>query len=145
MPRFKLMVMMPPYMQAASVDINRMRSRFIKLMTILWKSYSKLIIGKSCPVFGSFTSDGKIIPSSELSQIACLDPDICIEKLNLPPLDLAALAQATNLNESIVLQILKTIIKSIKVILNSKFFQTIKLTLAGPSFLTISKGSVMIE
>ena len=40
---------------------------------------------------------------------------------------------------------LKTIIKSIKVILNSKFFQTIKLTLAGPSFLTISKGSVMIE
>ena len=45
-----------------------MRSGYIKYMFAVWGAYGKAVIGTTCPVMGTFTSDGKLYPSVELAE-----------------------------------------------------------------------------
>jgi hypothetical protein len=46
-----------------------MRTYYIKMILSVWKSYSSHVFNTTCPVFGTFTKEGDIIPSSELAEI----------------------------------------------------------------------------
>lgn len=70
LPRHTIVQAMPVSLQVESTEINRMRSHYIKMIHSVWKSYSKNLFGSTCPIFGSFTADGDIIPSQELCDIA---------------------------------------------------------------------------
>lgn len=41
MPKYKLLPLMPVEMQAESIDVNRMRSKYITQIHNVWKAYSK--------------------------------------------------------------------------------------------------------
>jgi len=64
---------MPVSLQVESIEINRMRSHFIKIILNVWRSYARNVFGTTCPVFGSFTNEGDLIPSPELAELACLE------------------------------------------------------------------------
>ena len=68
LPKHILTILMPSELQADSVDINRMRSCYIKTMLTVWKLYGRAVIGTTCPVFGTFTQEGEILPSNELAE-----------------------------------------------------------------------------
>lgn len=70
MPRHAMLHSMPVSLQVESIEINRMRSHYIKMIMAVWRSYSKNVFGTTCPVFGSFTKEGELIPSPELVELA---------------------------------------------------------------------------
>jgi hypothetical protein len=41
----------------------------------VWKVYSKFIFGSTCPIFGTFTNSGEIIPGPELCEACSYEPD----------------------------------------------------------------------
>lgn len=63
MPRHAILHAMPVSLQVESIEINRMRSHYIKIIMAVWRSYCKHVFGATCPVFGSFTKQGELIPS----------------------------------------------------------------------------------
>ena len=70
LPRHTIVQAMPVSLQVESTEINRMRSHYIKMILGVWKSYCRHLFGNTCPCFGSFTTEGDIIPSQELCEIA---------------------------------------------------------------------------
>jgi hypothetical protein len=40
------------------------------MIIAVWKSYCSHVFGTTCPVFGSFTKEGEIMPSAELADVA---------------------------------------------------------------------------
>ena len=64
---------MPISLQVESTEINRMRSHYIKMIIAVWKSYARNVFGYTCPVFGSYTLDGDLIPSVELAEIVGIE------------------------------------------------------------------------
>lgn len=107
LPRHMLMQLVPSNLQQDSVDVNRMRSYYIKTMIITWKAYGKAVIGTTCPVFGIFLQDGRIFPSIDLADAAGIAPDPEAETVNAPKLQLTSIADEARISESLVLQILK--------------------------------------
>ena len=93
MPRHTIVQAMPVSLQVESTEINRMRSHYIKMIHSVWRAYSKLLFGSTCPVFGSFTEDGDIIPSAELCEIAGIEQDEKPDKDLYPSLNIVALAK----------------------------------------------------
>lgn len=73
LPRHTIMQAMPVSLQVESAEINRMRSHYIKMILAVWRSYSRNVFGSTCPVFGSYTKDGDLIPSAEMAEIVGLD------------------------------------------------------------------------
>ncbi len=63
LPRHTLMQSMPASLQMESTEINRMRSHYIKMALYVWRSYTKHVFGTTCPIFGTYTSEGIIYPS----------------------------------------------------------------------------------
>lgn len=61
---------MPVSLQLESTEINRMRSHYIKIVLSVWRSYARNCFGTTCPIFGSYTKDGNIWPSSELAELS---------------------------------------------------------------------------
>lgn len=61
---------MPVDLQVGSIDLNRMRSQYIRLMQQLWQQYTKVIFNSTCPLFGSYTAEGHLLPTQELCDIA---------------------------------------------------------------------------
>jgi hypothetical protein len=64
---------MPVNLQVESAEINRMRSHYIKIIIAVWRSYARNVFGYSCPVFGSYTKDGELIPSSEMAEVVGIE------------------------------------------------------------------------
>lgn len=60
---------MPSYLKVESIEINRMRSHYIKMMTLVWKSYARNCIGTSCNILGTFANENLFIPTTELASI----------------------------------------------------------------------------
>jgi hypothetical protein len=50
-----------------------MRSHYIKMILAVWRSYARNVFGYTCPVFGTYTKDGDLYPSSELAEIVGLE------------------------------------------------------------------------
>lgn len=73
MPRHTIVQAMPVSLQVESTEINRMRSHYIKMILAVWRAYSKHVFGTTCPVFGSFTTDGDLTPSPELCELAGIE------------------------------------------------------------------------
>ena len=102
LPRHALLHAMPVSMQVDSTEVNRLRSHYIKIIVAVWRLYCKQLFGRTCPVFGSFTKDGELIPSPELAdwcQLECEErPDI--EKY--PAINFAVLAKDARTTETVV-------------------------------------------
>lgn len=128
-PKSKLLPLMPVDMQSASIDQNRMKSKYITLMMATWKSYSKNVTGHTCPVFGTFTEYNQILPSKDLSDICEVEHTVNQSEIDkYPTLDLALVAREAGWGtHDTVLQVLKLILLTMKYIFNKKWFQTIKL------------------
>ena len=61
--------MVPTNMQSDSVDVNRMRSCYIKTIITVWQKYGKAVTsGISCPVFGTYTAEGEVLLSRDLAE-----------------------------------------------------------------------------
>jgi len=73
LPRHTIVQAMPISLQVESTEINRMRSHYIKMIIAVWKSYARNVFGYTCPVFGSYTLDGDLIPSVELAEIVGIE------------------------------------------------------------------------
>jgi hypothetical protein len=61
LPRHSMLHAMPVSMQTDSIEVNRLRSHYIKMIASVWRVYVKYAFGTTCPVFGSFTQDGDLI------------------------------------------------------------------------------------
>ena len=122
MPRHSIVQAMPVSLQVESTEINRMRTHYIKMIAGVWKSYSKSLFGNTCPVFGSFTEDGDIIPSSELCEIAGVEQIELPDREKYPPLNIGQLAKQTNSSEAIVMSILKLIMATCKSVIYKRWF-----------------------
>lgn len=146
-PKHKLLPLMPVELMTESCDLNRLRSKYIILMTSVWKSYSKLVFGATCPVFGSFTPSGEILPSLELSDLCQVDVDLNhFDTQKFPKLDLNLVARDAGWgNQETVLQVLKLILQTIRYIFNKKWFQTIKLQFSSTRHLVLQKGHLVLE
>jgi hypothetical protein len=64
---------MPISLQVESAEINRMRSHYIKIIIAVWRSYARNVFGYTCPVFGHYTKEGELIPSSEMAEAVELE------------------------------------------------------------------------
>lgn len=73
LPRHTIVQAMPVSLQVESTEINRMRSHYIKMILAVWRSYARNVFGYTCPVFGTYTKDGDLYPSSELAEIVGLE------------------------------------------------------------------------
>lgn len=95
MPKCRLLPMMPVELQVESTDVNRMRSRYITHIMGVWKVYSKFIFGSSCPIFGTFTHAGEMVPGPELCEACSYEPDETnqIDTSKVPPIDFNKIAQ----------------------------------------------------
>jgi hypothetical protein len=113
---------MPVSLQVESTEINRMRTHYIKMIAGVWKSYSKNLFGNTCPVFGSFTEDGDIIPSAELCEIAGIDMVEQPDREKYPQINIGLLAKQASSNESIVMSILKLILATCKSVIYKRWF-----------------------
>ena len=100
---------MPVSLQVQSAEINRLRSYFIKLMVIVWRAYSKNVLGTTCAIIGTFSKDGQLFPSAEVASIAGIEAPLCEE---LPATNYSLIAKQSNCNEHVVTQILKMIVSS---------------------------------
>ena len=103
LPKYILMQLVPTNLQSDSVDVNRMRSYYIKTMIQTWKAYGKAVIGTICPVFGIFLKDGRIFPSTDLAEAAAIAPDPEMETTNAPKLSLSLIAEEAKISELLVL------------------------------------------
>jgi len=79
-----------------------MRSHYIKMILSVWKAYSKLVFGTTCPVFGTFTNEGHLLPSPELAELASLPQSEEPDLQKYPPLNLRALAKDAKCSEALV-------------------------------------------
>lgn len=66
MSKSRLLPLMPVDMKVDSIDVNRMRSRYIQMISSVWKAYSKFIFGTNCPIMGTYTLTGEFNPGPEL-------------------------------------------------------------------------------
>jgi len=118
---------MPVNLQVDSIEVNRLRSHYIKMIVAVWRVYTKHVLGCTCPVFGSFSKDGKLLPSQDLCEAASVEQEESPDPLEFPALNLATIAKETKYTEGIVSQILKLILATCKQILRKRWFQKIKL------------------
>ena len=73
-----------------------MRSKYITQILSVWKAYSKLIFGTTCPVMGTFTADGAMVPGLELCEACSVDPTLHDSELDtsgFKQVDYGAVAQ----------------------------------------------------
>ena len=74
LPRHSLLNAMPVSMQTDSIEVNRLRSHYIKMISAVWRVYVKHAFGTTCPVFGSFSQDGDLIcPSVDVCDACQID------------------------------------------------------------------------
>lgn len=72
-------------------------------MVTVWKSYGKAVIGTMCPVFGGFSADGNLYPSSSFAEVAAIQTDVTEGEINLPKLLIADIATECKITEAFVL------------------------------------------
>lgn len=79
-----------------------MRSHYIKMILAVWRSYSRHVFGSTCSVFGSYTKDGDLIPSTEMAEIVGLESQSQPDLDKYPALNLTPIAKDSNTTENIV-------------------------------------------
>jgi hypothetical protein len=94
---------MPVNLQVDSIEVNRLRSHYIKMIVAVWRVYTKNLLGYTCPVFGSFSKDGKMLPSQDLCDAAGVEQEETPDTNEYPPLNLATIAKETKYTEGVVL------------------------------------------
>ena len=94
---------MPVNLQVDSIEVNRLRSHYIKMIVAVWRVYTKNLLGHTCPVFGSFSVDGRLLPSYELCGAASIESDEQPDFEEFPPVNIALIAKETKYTEGIVL------------------------------------------
>jgi hypothetical protein len=95
MPKCKLLPLMPIELQVESIDVNRMRSKYITLIMGVWKAYTKFIFNSTCTIMGTFTDKGEMVPGHELCD-ACTyeqDEEKQVNPYDYPPVDYSKVAQ----------------------------------------------------
>lgn len=136
---------MPVSLQVESAEINRMRSHYIKMILAVWRSYARNVFGFTCPVFGSYTKDGDLIPSSEMAEIVGLEGQSHPDFEQYPSLNLTPIAKDSNTTEYVVSQILKLIYATCRNIITKRWFSKIKLQLSSTHALVITRGTISIQ
>lgn len=128
-PKNVLVPLMPVELQYPSIDLNRLRSHYIRVMVSIWREYARQILnaeekgGIVCPVFGTYKSGvTELAPSAELCEIVgtCFD---LVDQSDMLHINLAQIVANTSAkSEQVVTNALKTMLLSIRYILSRKWF-----------------------